>query len=365
MGHIVFIIGDLKIGGAQKVLLTIAEALSVKGMKVTLVTFANKDVDHYPVPKSISRISLDLYLPSASRFIGIKRNLVRVWAIRSCLRGLKPTVVISFMTMTNVIVILASIKMQWRLIISERNSPIHQTFGPLWDFLRISLYRYADVVVTNSQNASSALRKFVPQSKIMTIRNPVNMPPSVLPQKQRDKVILSVGRLVPQKNLHILIKAFHESQKLFADWKLVIVGDGPCGSSLLELVVDLGLENNVRFTGRLSDCSGLFASASIFALPSLFEGTPNALLEAVSFGCAPIISSTSCGALDYVNDGINGYIVCCEKHDALAQALVSLMGSAEKRQQFVVLGRHQLQKNRLGNVMLKWDQAIERSRGEM
>lgn len=115
------------------------------------------------------------------------------------------------------------------------------------------------------------------------------------------KIILFVGRLIPIKNLHNLLRAFGKVQSTVEDTKLLIVGDGALKESLINTVQKLGLKENVIFTGAISyeKLPTYYNAADVFVLPSLFESFPLVALEAAACGVPAVIST---GAKAFVED---------------------------------------------------------------
>ena len=130
-----------------------------------------------------------------------------------------------------------------------------------------------------------------------------------------------------QKNLQTLIQAFGELKKTQPDWSLKIFGDGPEKHKLISTCNAIGLVPENVFRGVLPNCNKEYLSSSIFVLPSQYEGTPNSLLEAMSFGCVPVVSNTSDGALDYVIDDVNGMIFDFNNPSCLLQKIVKIINN--------------------------------------
>jgi len=142
-----------------------------------------------------------------------------------------------------------------------------------------------------------------------------------------------VARLVPQKGLDLLIRAFASlPEPVRAGWRLVLVGDGPEGNTLQSLAQQHGISVQVVFEGFQSDPLRYMQRASIFALPSRFEGMPNALLEAMAAGLPSVVSDASPGPLEMVSDGCQGLVVPNENVKAFAEALQQLMGDQALRE---------------------------------
>ncbi|KUO58027.1 MAG: hypothetical protein APF84_18560 [Gracilibacter sp. BRH_c7a] len=124
-------------------------------------------------------------------------------------------------------------------------------------------------------------------------------------------VIGFVGRLVPQKAPDLLLKAFKLVEQEFDNIRLIYIGDGPLKSDLEEMLTDNILKGKVYFLGE-ADGQELISAFDIFALPSLYEGMPYVLLEALSAGL-PIIATRVGGVRELVEDGVNGYLALYDK----------------------------------------------------
>ena len=146
-------------------------------------------------------------------------------------------------------------------------------------------------------------------------------------------IVGTVGRLVPIKGQ----KYFMESANKICrdingnlDVKFVIVGDGELRDELEGHGKKLGLENKVYFTGFRSDLPHIYADFDIMVLPSLNEGTPVALIEAMSSG-KPVVATTVGGVVDLVEDGVTGLLVKPESEKELTDGILELLRDKGKR----------------------------------
>jgi glycosyltransferase involved in cell wall biosynthesis len=134
-------------------------------------------------------------------------------------------------------------------------------------------------------------------------------------------VVGTVGRLAPEKNQVILVQAL--SEWLGARTRLVIVGEGRQRETIERAIGAAGVGEWVHLTGARQDVPQLLASFDVFALPSISEGLPLVLLEAMATGL-PVVASDVGGIPDVVADGITGFIVPVRDETALRERLVSL-----------------------------------------
>jgi glycosyltransferase involved in cell wall biosynthesis len=210
---------------------------------------------------------------------------------------------------------------------------------------RFSL-RQADLTVTVCQAfADQLVRRGVPSARIRVQHMPIR-PFTVDPVRVRllreelgidaqTRVVLSVGRLSREKGHAFLIKAFAEccARNKADDPALILVGDGPESASLRQLAGSCLPPKSVIFTGHRDDVSGFYGLADIFVLPSLSEGTPNVLLEAMA-AKVPVIASNVGGIPELAIDGVNALLVPSGNVSALSQAMEQLLSSSKLRLEF-------------------------------
>lgn len=152
-----------------------------------------------------------------------------------------------------------------------------------------------------------------------------------------DFAVVSVGRLVEFKGHEILI----EATALAASrprLRVLIAGDGPLLSELKESIDRRGLQENVRFLGRVPDVGKLMAASDLFAFPSLKEPFGLVLLEAQAVGL-PIIACDAGGASEIIEDGVTGMLVPPGDAEALAGAIDDLAEDASKRRGLALAGQ--------------------------
>lgn len=139
-----------------------------------------------------------------------------------------------------------------------------------------------------------------------------------------EKVIGTVGRLVEQKGHKYLIDAFKELQSKAKDLRLLIVGDGPLRKVLEEQTKRLAIDGKVIFAGQREDIPELLKVIDIFVLPSLTEGLPLALLEAMASE-KPIVASNVSGIPYVLDDKLNGFLVPPKQHSMFAETMAYLI----------------------------------------
>ena len=184
------------------------------------------------------------------------------------------------------------------------------------------------------------------KEKIRVITNAVPVP-SLAMQNDKDRrcfrqqhgispeefVFVYVGRLSEEKGLHYLLEAFSGLIRSAICARLVLIGDGPQLKMLEQRVAELDLERQVSLTGFQKQISPWLAIADCFVLPSLTEGTPMALLEAMAAG-VPIVATGVGGVPDVITNGVNGLLVPCANAEALRDGMSRIIAHPELREKY-------------------------------
>lgn len=151
--------------------------------------------------------------------------------------------------------------------------------------------------------------------------------------------ILGIGaRLVRIKGIEYLLGAVSRLRKRYPRILLVIAGTGPWEETLRSTAGELGVEDHVVFIGARMDMPELLNMFDLYVLPSLSEGMPLALLEAMAAGC-PIVATNVGGIPNIITDGYNGMLIEPKDEEALAKAIIDMMGDDSKRNRFRERGR--------------------------
>ena len=176
----------------------------------------------------------------------------------------------------------------------------------------------------------------VPKSRIKRVYNGASPMPTPSPfAPGSDVVFLYVGRLAPIKDHGTLIKAFSRLRNKWDSVRLVIVGDGPSRIGSQKLAAELGVADQIEFTGQQLDVSPFFARANVFVMSSLSEGVPMSLLQAMSVSMPSIVTDAG-GMAEVVRLADCGLVVPVKDSNAYSEAMLRICTNAKER-------------NRLGN----------------
>lgn len=157
-----------------------------------------------------------------------------------------------------------------------------------------------------------------------------------------DFVIGAVGRLEPQKDFPRLIEAFSRLSPAMPRARLVIAGDGSLRSELQALIESRGLQAVCRLLGHVDDVPMLHHAVDLYVQSSTYEGTPNAVLEAMALE-SPIVATDAGGTAELVRDGREGLIVPCVDTDALVHALRAAMNDMAATRERVAAARRRVE----------------------
>lgn len=218
-----------------------------------------------------------------------------------------------------------------------------------FNFIDSKTWRHADHIIAVSKALKDEImERKVPSGKISVIsngvgdeflgENNVKKSSAVLQEKYgiTGHYCLYVGRFIPRKGLNYLLYAL----KKVSGVQCVIVGDGPQREHLLSLTRTLELQDRVVFTGYVpkEDLKHFYVAADFFVLPSLAEGLPLVVLEALATG-TPIIASKVAGIPDIIEEGYNGLIVPPKDVELLAAAIQKLAYTPDIRKKMAVHAR--------------------------
>jgi len=349
------VIGKLGGGGAEHVVIRILRHLDRERFLPVLVLFEREGVLLDEVPADVPILDC-----GRRREGGAFRWLGR---FATFLRRESPDVVLSFMWFTNAVTLLSRLVSgaRCRFIVSERMTVIGSDEGFVAEFLRrISirmLYPTAERIVCNS----SAMRRHfvdrfrIPENKVVSIPNPVEIEEIRRKSGQSGTgmqlpgnmpVVVGMGRLSREKGFDILIRAAGKSSVSF---HLLLVGEGKEKESLGRLVRSLGISERVTFAGYRSNPYPYLGLASVFVLPSRYEGFPNSLVEAMALGLPCIATRCPTGPEEIIVDGETGLLVPVEDPEATARAIDRLLEDPSLR-------------DRLGNAALESVKRIDAPR---
>ncbi len=358
--RLTFIISSLGVGGAERIISGLANALCQQGQQVTLITLAPSVKDHYELRPEIQRISTNIFWQTRNWLSGLASTLKRLQIIRKTVVDTQPDVVVSFIDLTNIRVVAALIGSGIPVVVSERVDPTRHNIGKIWSLLRRCIYPFAAHVVMQTRSTVVWANTFLEASNVSVIPNFVNAVnitteqprPHAMPVGR--PVIIAAGRLVRQKGFDLLIEAFAESALVTNGWQLVILGEGEERSQLEQQVMRLRLCDHVYLPGTVSTPELWFCHADIFVLSSRYEGFPNVLMESMACGLPSIAFDCRSGPSEIIEDGVSGLLVPLGDTELLTQSMIRLASDREMMKRLSLEAINVMERFSIEQVLQQW-----------
>lgn len=315
---ILFTIGNLESGGAERVVATLANNFVVDNNDVSIIFVSSNSSDSfYKLDERIKIVPLLKDLNSHS----IKEKTIR---LAKEIDEIQPDVVVSFLNYVIFYTYFALKKTKnknIKFVVSERNCPRKVPSVLPLRLLRNHIFKKADGCVFQTEGSKKYFRNL---RKSAVIPNPIFINTTLPSVVDRDKTILMVGSDKKEKNRAMAFKAFSLFKSTHSDYKLVIVGS-PSNESELKLLGKLNIKNSVVFPGKMNNWHEKYYNSKMFILTSDFEGMPNALMEACALQMPCI--STDCppgGPREIIQNNSNGILVKTKDYKNLAKAMSQL-----------------------------------------
>jgi len=298
MKKVAFVLPSFAGGGAERVMLKLANALDQNRFEASFIVLEETG----PLRKDVAA-----HIPVHS--LGHPRVRTALRPLRQTLKRLSPAFVVTTMGYLNLSVLLAC-RFGFagtRFLIREANAPEATLrafrFPRLVRLLYKMLYPRAQSVICPSQAILDRLvdEFSIPPERMKVLRNPVDVA-AIRASAQKEipsedgLVYVAAGRLTEQKGFDRLLDMFSELPK---EARLQILGDGPLKSSLRKQAEALDISDRVAFLGFKDEPWPYYAAADAFVMPSRWEGMPNAALEALACG-TPVIATPESGGIGEV-----------------------------------------------------------------
>lgn len=355
---IFFYINNIGYGGAERVIVNLSSIFADNNHDVALITSFRVEKEYELNPK-IKRYSLEKE-EQKSNFL--KRNFSRIKKLKELCKKEKPDVLVSFMGENNFRAILATRGLKTKTIVSVRNDPNKEYPTKLFKFLAKTLYKKADGVVFQTDDAKSWFPKRV-QNKSRVIMNQVSDKFFNI-KKENEEYYVATGRLNQQKNYPMMIRAFARFVKDNPNEKLFIYGNGDLREDLDELIKNLNVEKNIVLKGSSSDIPSVLKNAKGFLLSSDYEGIPNGLLEAMAVGVPSISTDCPCGGPKMmINHNENGLLIPVGDEYKLYESLSSLE-NADLRKKISANAKKSAEKFKPEVIYENWEKYLKEVVGE-
>ena len=325
--RILYVIDSMTKDGAESQLLKTLARLPSERYEVTVV-LSRTEGERAEELVSMPCVREVITLAAEDR----RRHLLeKAFALAGIVKATQPDIVHSWLWYSNFLCGLSRKCGFWRRIafVASQRGDYHARYGKfrLWLTEKL-IYNTADILLTNAEPIQRSLSQQYPEKKIYSIPNLLELPTAVWQQPQRsdieEKLIVSVGRLAPEKGHRYLIMALNLLKRQGIACRCTFLGEGELAAELRSLVEEHGLSSQVAFPGFCEDVFSVLLTADVFVLPSLHESSPNALIEAMAVGM-PCVASDVGGIVDLIEDEKNGLRIPLKDPEALASALHRLL----------------------------------------
>lgn len=311
---IVIINNGLAGGGIERASTSMANQFTRWGHNVYIIALY-KSKHFLPLEKSIKFVE-PIQESNGNRFY----VLYMMKYVRKQIQTINPDTILAYNEWTNPYVLFALQGLKYPIYVTDRMSPL-MPIPFITKILKKIFYKKASGVIAQTQFAKEIISSNNNVKRIKVISNPVNVIDAI--QCPKKNIIVTVGRLTKEKGHKYLIEAFAKIKH--ADWSLSIIGDGNQKENLQTLAKELGVDHKIIFHGHKLNFIKELSEARIFVLPSLSEGFPNAVIEAMSVPL-PCIATRCTPAMDEViENGINGILTEKGNSIALAEAIDKLI----------------------------------------
>ena len=332
-GAIAFFLPSLVGGGAERVIVNLAQGITERGIRVDLVLAAAEGPLLDQLPPAVRLIDL-----------GATRVLRSIVPLARYLRRERPRVLVSSMGHANLVAVWAArlAGLVVPVIVTEHNTLSQETSrqsrlsGKLWPHLLRTFYPWATTIVAVSRGAADDLARTsgLPRDRVEVVYNPVITPTMMALARQapdhpwfaagQPPVILGVGRLTRQKDFATLLRAFAEVRRQ-RPARLLILGEGEDRPALEALATELAVADDLALPGFQENALAFMAGSAVFALSSAWEGLPTVLIEALAAGTRVVSTDCPSGPREILQDGRLGALVPVGNAAALAAAILEAM----------------------------------------
>lgn len=339
MKKVALYIPSMSGGGAERVMLALANGLAEKNIQVDLVL---NRVDGPYIKDASPKVNIIN--------LGTSRVLNSIIPLSKYLYKEKPDAILSAMNYVNIATILAQLisGSDTKVVLSEHNNLTEskKNIGKVKGYIITSLMRWAYkrphliVAVSNGVADSLVNEISIERSKITTIYNPIFSKDLVKRSKEplshcwtkEDSLplIVGVGRLTHQKDFETLIHAFKKVREK-KDCNLMILGEGKLRYELEQLINNLDLNDSVQLPGFVDNPYAWMSHADLFVLSSIHEGFGNVIVEAMACGTPVVSTDCPSGPSEILADGLWGELVPPRNSDLLAQAIINSLDNPNKK----------------------------------
>ncbi len=319
-------------GGAERVLLQTVQRLDPTLFESLIVSLRNRG----PLSAEAERSGVETIHLGTGR----RPGPATLWRLARIFRHRRVAIVHAYLYDASIASRLAGRWAKVPVVLTSTRAPPDYLPRSAWWLDRLTA-RWCQRIIAVSKDTADVITRVegITRQKIVVIPNGVDLH-RFAPRDLREArthwgieegmfVVASIGRLSHEKGHRYLLQALAAARSAIPSIVCLIAGDGPLRYTIETHVRTLGLEGVCRFLGDVPAVETVLAAADVAVLPSVFEGMPNVVLEAMAMGC-PVIATAVGGSSELVRDGETGFLVPEADAAALADALLELARSPER-----------------------------------
>lgn len=301
---IVILLPKLTAGGTERTAVVLANYMVQKNIDVTILVMFKRE-QFYELHPKVKLLEPDNFRDKYGKILSFP---ILLWYLRKSLKNEKPDTIFCLGYM--LLGIITSVGLKAKVVISGRSSPDrvrfpgNKVFNSFYNFC-YSIFKFRiDGIIAQTNYAKEVYQKKY-SCPIVVIPNFLREIKEY--QHERKNQIITLGRCSYEKAQHFLLEAFSKINA--PNWKLVVVGDGPLLEDLKNQANQLNIAEKVEFCGFQKEVDFYLSQAKIFGFTSIIEGYPNALIEGMANGLAPVSFNCVAGPADIIKDGENGFLI--------------------------------------------------------
>ena len=352
--RLVFIAGQLCVGGAEQQLFTLLAGLDKSRFLPGVISLGLKPIEYWTEP--IRKLDIPVWhIPQRLGKVG------RTFRISSLLRSLKALIVHGWVLHTNPYAALAG-----RIAgIPIRLGSIRGNYKgiPPDKLIRWSAFRGLDALTTNSMLVATEMRDLgLTKARVEAVPNGVEIRDEIVEIERsrlkaelgfvsNDVVIGTIGRIDKNKNHAMILRVFAQLTQKWPNLKLVILGEGPLKNELASAANALGVGTKVSLPGEIPIAARYLPVMEICCLTSYTEGMPNVIMEASAAG-VPVVATTCGGSTELIEESTTGFLVTVDDDASMKAKLEFLLVDSDRRHRIGAAGRKKMMRQFSVDIMV-------------
>lgn len=353
----------LGFGGVELASINLANML-VNDYDVSIINVYKSEIA-FDIDKNVKVVNLSNFNSNKKEFIELIENKRYIKAFKEGIRSIKilylrTKLVKKYLTNNSFDILISSRLLYTNLIGKMKINSIkigieHRHHNNSKKYIKkvVRIGKKIDYLIPVSNGLTKDYKKYL-GSKCINIPNCIDYFPKEY-NNEKDKIIISVGRLSPEKGFDDLVRIFEKIYSNHKDWKLIIAGDGPEKDKIEEIISNSNCKNNIKLLGfvQKKELYELYNKSSIYIMTSHEEAFPLVIMEAQSFGIPCVTFSTAYGATEMINNE-NGFVIEGRNAEKMISSVTKIIEKPEFRKKLSDNSRRNSEKYTIENIAKIW-----------